>query len=147
MITAPRPMLDDRYIAGVLDVAARISVVQTTTGTELPDVAISSPDFALLDLLAQWSGVTAFITHRTYDRHRCAEHCKSAHQHVVSRSGRWNVKGAKATIILAACEKHMHLQRDAARDAIKVGLAAPFKLATVRKMVELGWELPEGMSA
>jgi hypothetical protein len=134
--------IDTPYVAGLLDIASRIAVVSTTAGTQLPDIAVSSPNFPVLNMLAEMSDVRAFITHRTYDRHRCAQHCESAHQHVVSNSGRWNVKGAKATVILAACLPHMRVQREAAEEALAVGLAAPCKPATMRKMGVLGWPLP-----
>lgn len=135
------------YIAGILDIMARITTMETTDGTRLPLVAVSTTDTGILNYLGEVSGITPFLTHRSYDKHRCIEHCETAHEHVVSTSGRWSVSGAKATIILHNVRPFLRMQLDAAEDALEVGLVAPFKPATPAKMVELGWKVPASMKA
>ena len=135
---------DLAYIAAVIDVMGNIREMETDTGTLLPLVSVSCPDEALLAYLGEVSDVQAFVTVRRYDRHRCTEHCDEAHQHVESRSRRWTVSGAKATVILAAVEPYLRFQKDRVAEMVALGLDAPRKAATPRKMKRLGWPLPEG---
>lgn len=130
------------YVAGILDVLGRFRVRETTDGTRLPYVAVSTPNTALLGYLADLTGVVAFTTRRTYDRHRCTEHCREAHQQVTSRSSRWSISGAKATVVLAAIEPYARFQKSAISDLLAVGLEAPRKASTSKKMVALGWPDP-----
>lgn len=130
------------YLAGVVDSCARIKVT-TVNGTDLPLVAVSGPNMALLDVLSAHTGVKNFVTRRDYDRHRCGLHCKEAHDHIVSVSGRWAVNGARATILLAAIQPHVHVQTKEVAEVLAVGLAAPRKAATIQKMADLGWPVPE----
>ena len=135
---------DLAYIAAVIDVMGNIREMETDTGTRLPLVSVSCPDEALLAYLGEVTDMQAFVTVRRYDRHRCTEHCDEPHQHVESRSRRWTVNGAKATIILAAVEPYVRFQRDRVAEMVALGLDAPKKRATPAKMKRLGWPMPEG---
>ena len=73
----------------------------------------------------------------------CSEHCGEKHQHVQSMSGRWSVTGAKATVVLWNIRPYQHLQVKAADTALVVGLGTGYKPATVARMAELGWDVPE----
>lgn len=132
------------HVAGVLDAMGRFKIRETPDGSQLPEIAVSCPNMPLLKYLGALTGSTPFVTKRTYDRHRCTEHCLEPHSHVVSESGRWGLTGARATVVLAAIEPFAVFQKTEVRDCLYVGLEAPKKKATPAKMSALGWPLPEG---
>lgn len=133
---------DKAYCAGVIDLAGVIRTRKINTDTELPYVALSGSNEAMLRHFARLTGTRAFVTSRNYYKAGCAEHCQAKHQHVVSTSGRWSLSGVKATVLLHNLRPYLRIQADAARDAVLVGLEAPFKAATLRRMLQLGWEAP-----
>lgn len=61
----------------------------------------------------------------------------------VSVSGRWQLTGGKATILLWNIRPYMRLQVPAATSAIALGMSTQYKPATLKKMAELGWDVPE----
>lgn len=140
------PLLSDpdlAYIAAVIDTKARIKKLYLPTGVVLPVVHLSCPDLQLLQYLGDITGITPFITRRTYKRHRCNEHCPDDHQdHVISESARWSVSGVKATILLAAIQPFIRFQKPEVDQAINLGLDAPFKAAKLKEMEKLGWSIP-----
>lgn len=131
------------YIAGIIDSLGGIRVRATPDGTDLPMVYVHAPNVAVLNYLAEATGTKMITVRRAYSRAGCAEHCAEKHQHVVSLSGRWSVTGVRATVVLWNIRPYLTLRADEARSALVVGLAAPFKPATPRKMADLGWELPD----
>jgi len=126
------------YVAGVIDVMGRIST-RAVGDAELPQVAVSCSNEALLRWLGELTGVRPFLTSRSYHRHACGSHCPTPHSEVTSVSGRWLVAGAKATIVLRAVRPMLRLQSDDADEALRAADAAGFKPATVAKMTALGW--------
>lgn len=130
------------YIAGIIDSQGGIRT-RVVGGTELPMVYLHGPNVPVLRLLADVTGTTVTTTRRKYSKAGCAQHCPDKHQHIVSESGRWSLTGVKATVLLWNIRPYMHFQTDAAREAINLGLRAPFKPATLQKMESLGWELPD----
>lgn len=131
------------YLAGVLDLAGVIRTRTVKTGTELPYVALSGSHGPMLNLLGQLTGTRAIITHRSYLKAGCSEHCSDKHLHVESVSGRWSVSGVKATVLLYNLRPYLFFNEGLAADAINVGLAAPFKAGVLHKMDALGWFLPD----
>ena len=130
------------YIAGVLDLHGVIRT-RTAGDTELPYVALSGSNEGMLTFLADVTGTRAVVTRRQFSRAGCAEHCSEKHQHVTSVSGRWSVSGVKATVLLWNVRPFMRLQAEEATSALAVGMSTKYKPATVRKMAELGWDVPE----
>jgi hypothetical protein len=130
------------YLAAVVDTQSIIRLRTTGDGTDLPMLALHGPNVALLEWLAELTGTKVTVTRRTYSKHGCAEHCPEKHQHIVSTSGRWSVSGAKATIVLDAVTPYLRWQYAAAIEAVRVGVTAPTKPATARKMHALGWPIP-----
>jgi hypothetical protein len=131
------------YVAGILDSQGSIAVRTTADGTELPQLSVSGPNVEMLLWLGEMTGVKPVITSRRYAKAGCAEHCSEKHVHVMSRSGRWLISGAKATVVLAATRPFLRWKGTQAGSAVELGLAAPFKQATPAKMRALGWPLPE----
>lgn len=137
---------DLAYLAAVIDTKARVKTLQLPTGSVIPVVHMSSPDMELLQYLGKLTGISPFITRRSYEKHRCTEHCPDQHDHVTSESARWSVSGAKATVLLAAIQPFIRFQKAEIDTAINVGLDAPVKTGTLKKMIALGWALPEEFS-
>lgn len=142
-MTAPRlRAVDLAYVAALVDAAAVVRIRRTRDSTELPYVAISTPDLALLTYFADLTGVGAVPTRRQFVKAGCAVHCAERHVHVTSTSGRWSVTGVRATVLLAAVRPYLRFKTATADVALAVGLAAPRKPATLGKMTELGWPAP-----
>lgn len=130
------------YVAAIIDTTAVIRT-RMANDTELPYVAVSGSNEGMLRLLGDLTGTKVTITRRSYSKAGCAEHCAEKHQHVQSVSGRWSVSGVKATVLLHNVRPYLRLQVNDAIAAINVGLATNYKPATIRKMRELGWDVPE----
>jgi hypothetical protein len=126
------------YIAGVIDVMGRIST-RAVGDADLPQVAVSCSNEALLRWLGTLTGVRPFLTTRSYHRHACGTHCPTPHSEVTSVSGRWVVSGVKATVMLRALRPMLRLQAEDADAALLAAHEAHFKPATLRKMLALGW--------
>jgi hypothetical protein len=134
------------YIAGVIDVRSRIKI-QRFGETDLPLVAVSTPDARLARFLCSATGMNPVLVRRDYKRVGCHDHCDRRHLHVKSQTSRWTVSGAKATIVLAATRPYLHIQTRDADAALACGLSATHKPATPTKMAALGWPLPEWRAA
>lgn len=130
------------YVAGILDALGRFRVHTSDEGTRLPHVGVSSPNLALLRDLADLTGVTVTNVVRDYNRVGCGEHCTAAHLHVDSITGRWQLVGHRATVVLAAVEPYLIGQHATAVDLVDLGLAAPHKRQTAAAMARLGWPTP-----
>lgn len=130
------------YIAGIIDTHAIIRLREYNE-TVLPMVAVHGPNASMLAYLARRTGTKVTWIERNYHRGGCVEHCPEPHVHIVSKSGRWHVSGAKATIMLSALRPFLQLQGYGADQAIEVGMKAPKKQATPEKMRVLGWPVPE----
>jgi hypothetical protein len=130
----------------VVDAQGHIAVRVTADGTQLPQLSLSCPNVPLLLWLGDLTGVRPVVTTRAYSKMGCAEHCATKHRHVTSTSGRWQISGAKATVVLAAIGPFLRWQVDEATAALELGLSAPFKPATPNKMEALGWPIPPGLT-
>jgi hypothetical protein len=136
------------YLAGVLDTRALLRTrLVPNSDTVLPHLALSCGDVDLLRWLGALTGVRVVVTARDYDKHRCLEHCDTAHDHLRSVSGRWSVTGVRATVLLCATRPYVRFRADAWDRHLAVGLAADRKAATVSKMAALGWPLPVAWTA
>ena len=130
------------YVAGIIDTTGVIRT-RMVQDTELPYVAVSGSNEGMLRFLAEVTGAKVTITRRSYMKAGCSVHCKEKHQHIQSISGRWSVSGVKATVLLHNVRPFMRLQAAEAAAALDVGLRTGFKPATVQKMSDLGWSVPE----
>lgn len=137
--------MDDKtlaYVAGVVDLLGLIRVRDLPNGTRLPVVQMHGNYMPTFAYFGELTGTKAIVTRRSYSRAGCAQHCKEKHQHIVSKSGRWSLTGAKATIVLWNIRPFLRIQADKADEALVVGLDTRFKPATLEKMRQLGWEVP-----
>lgn len=129
---------DLAWYAAVLDSRAALSE-RATDGKVLPMVSVHGPDLPLLYELARGTGVKVSEIRRAYSKSLCADHCPEPHRHVTSTSGRWQLTGGRATIVLAACLPYFRVQREAAEHLIEVGMEARLTLTATDGMRELGW--------
>lgn len=130
------------YIAGIVDAMGILRVREVRESTQLPMVAVHGSNLGLLDWLAARTGSGVTLTRREYMRDGCSLHCPQAHVHIQSYSGRWSLTGARATVLLYGIIPYMQLQSKTATEMLELGLATPYKAATVAKMTALGWPLP-----
>lgn len=127
------------YVAGILDSLARVRVRELDNGTKLAVVAISSPNLDLLRVVAQLTGVKVVRVRRSYGRVGCTQHCDQPHLHVSSDTGRWELVGVRAVMVLRAVRPYLVTLANEVDDVLAVTANAPAKPATVRKMHALGW--------
>lgn len=126
------------YLAGVVDALGRLRTRETDAGL-LPEVSVSSPRLELLAVLAQHTGVRVVGVHRDYQRLGCSEHCDRRHQHVQSDTGRWQVTGYRATVLLHALHPYLIRHRADAARLVLLGMSSGHKASTANDMHRLGW--------
>jgi len=129
------------YAAALVDSFAVLRV-RDYRGTGLPEVTIQGK-LAALDWLALITGVTVRTIPKSYSRHQCTEHCPDKHMRIESSSLRWQVTGARATIVLHGCAPFMRVQTRDAWKLIESGLAIGYKTDVVNDMTRRGWEIPD----
>jgi hypothetical protein len=130
------------WLAGVIDTMG-ILRARRVGENDLPGVFLHTPNVRLLERVAEMTGTRVTIVTRSYSKVGCAEHCEDKHLHVSSKSGRWSVTGAKATVLLKNILPYLQLQRAEAEELLRDTEGAPFKRATLAKMAKLGWPIPE----
>lgn len=130
------------YVAGVVDMHGVIRT-RLSGETVLPQLSVNGPNTAMLQYLGDLTGTKPIVRRRQYSKAGCSEHCAEKHQHVVSVSGTWSLSGGKATILLWNVRPFLRLQVEAATGAIALGMSTQYKPATLKKMAELGWDVPE----
>jgi len=137
----PSQVLDRAYTAALIDTLAVLRL-RTVRGTQLPIVAIHGSYPSVLTWLAERTGTQVVQTVRDYHRGACEEHCPGPHVHIQSMSGRWQVTGVRATILLYNIRAYMKFQVDEAQELIEAGLAAGYSGSAANSMAQLGWTLP-----
>jgi hypothetical protein len=130
---------DIAWSAGMFDTIGCVGARKLDTGTIVIMASISSPHIHLVQTMADLTGVSVVTVVRNYSRKGCAEHCEEQHDHVTSVTGRWQLVGIRARIFLTAIAPHLRIKQDQVEEALNVAAAMPFKPATVRKMLNLGW--------
>lgn len=140
---SPLTIADLAYIAGMIDTVALVST-RPYRDHRLPSVSVHMPVSPSLTYLAETTGVRLTIIRRDYVKAGCSQHCPEQHQHVYSVSGRWQVTGSRATIVLAAVRPYLKVQGAVADTTIELGLRVGRKPAIAEKMAGLGWPVPSG---
>lgn len=134
----PLDASDLAWYAAVIDSRAALSE-RPTDGQVLPMVSVHGPDMPLLQELARGTGVKVSEIHRAYSKSLCSEHCPEAHRHVVSNSGRWQLTGGRATVVLSACLPYIRVQREQAERLLAISKDARLTTTTLGGMRALGW--------
>lgn len=133
---------DLAYIAALLDAFALLRL-RDVNGTSLPQVTIQSKRVASLDWLAEVTGVAVMGISKDFHRHQCTDHCPTKHTRIEAKTRRWQLTGARATIVLHAVEPFMRVQGREARLLVEEGLTIGYKTDVVNEMRALGWAIPE----
>lgn len=134
---------DLAYMAALID---NLAVLKTrlVNGSDLPAIVLTttrSPE--AVRFLARCSGSQVTTLVREYNKKGCIAHCKQPHLHIDTTGHRWQVTGAKATIVLHNLLPYMRVQKDLARKLIEAGRTIGYKGQVVNRMRELGWDIPE----
>lgn len=140
--TLRRAEKDLAYAAALIDTLGHLRV-RELKGVQLPMVALHGTFVRSLEFLANLTGTKVTHTERDYHRGACAEHCPEPHTHVTSKSARWSVSGARATILLHNLLPYLRVQREEALQLIEVGKTVGYKGQVVVEMRQAGWEIPE----
>jgi hypothetical protein len=136
-----RPVAELAYVAALIDTFGVLRVREFRS-TDLPEVTIQGKRIAALDWLAEITGVSVVRVGKDYLRHQCSEHCPAKHTHIESFTRRWQLTGARATIVLHNVEPYMRLQGREARELVEAGRAIGYKGDVVNAMSRLGWDVP-----
>lgn len=137
----PLPPADLAYAAALVDSFA-VLTTRRVRETELPQVTIQGK-IAALPWLAELTGVKIIELVKGYDRHQCSEHCPDRHMRIESTTSRWQLTGARATVVLHSIEPYLRVQARTARSLVDAGTGIGFKTDVVNDMVRLGWTIPE----
>ena len=132
---------DLAYAAALIDSFA-VLTTRRVGEAELPQVTIQGK-VAALPWLAEVSGVKVIEVAKDYARHQCSEHCPDRHTRIESTTRRWQLTGARATVVLYSVEPYLRVQARTARGLVEVGQGLGFKTDVVNDMTRLGWTIPE----
>lgn len=152
------------WVAGVLDLKGKI-VTKKNRSRATPQfvLMVESKDVAVVRELCSLTGTHVEIKPERklpeWMRRPCAEHCPDKHEHVHAERpydwrmpgmARWTATGVTAAIILhnvlpyslanLGLEVALHSLLD---QAVLVGQGSGASMKAIRRMHELGWELPE----
>ena len=147
------------WMAGLIDIRGRIVVKNNKTrATRQYVLAISSKEMYLIRELASLTGTKPEIRteRQTPDwmRRGCQEHCPDAHIHVSYQpsfplAAVWSVTGSSMATVLYNVMPYLLSDRgyEAAyqyslENAPLVGQGSGMVLGSLRRLRELGWELP-----
>lgn len=129
------------YIAALVDSLAKLTS-RTVHRHELPVVTIQGK-YEILPWLASGTGVQLMKLDKGYARHQCSEHCPEKHMVIASWTYRWQLVGARATILLDNIYPFLRLQRATAGRLIELGQDAGAKAPTIEDMKRLGFTTGE----
>lgn len=132
---------DLSYVAAVVDNYAKLTT-RVVHSDQLPVVTIQGK-LNVLHWLAEITGVSLMTLDKDYVRHQCTEHCPDKHMPIVSWTYRWQLTGARATVVLYNIEPFMRVQAREARDLVELGRTVGFKTNVVNDMTRLGWHAPD----
>lgn len=130
---------DVAYVAGLVDALGRVRTRETTAGTLIAELSISSGNVSALSYVAHLTGVRVVRTSRRYPRVGCREHCPDPHRVVESASARWQLTGARAVVVLRAIRPYLRALGDTVDEVLDMTADAPSKPGTTRRMISLGW--------
>lgn len=154
------------WVAGVLDLKGRV-VTKKNKQRATPQfvLMVETKDMAIIRELCSLTGtrVEAKAERKVpeFMRRPCSEHCPEKHEHVHTEGGRdydwkmppvarWTATGAAAAVILhnvlpfSLANLGLEVALQALLDqATLTGQGSGATMAAIRRMKELGWELPE----
>lgn len=131
------------YAAALIDTLAVLKT-RLVNGSDLPVIAMTTtrhvPAARFLGALTA-TRLTPLV--KDYTHRGCNQHCPDKHNHVLSEGVRWQVTGAKATIVLHNVLPALRVQAGEAQRLVSLGRQIGYKGQVVNRMRELGWEIPD----
>jgi hypothetical protein len=150
------------WMAAIFDMKGRINR-KTNQSRATPQLVlrIDSASPRVIEELCRLTGgsveIRDGIQFKEYDQRGCTEHCPAAHihhdGHVVPEVTRWTITGAAAAVVLHNVIPYMVTDRgledmmnEALANLVTTGQGSGAVRAAVRRLAQLGWELPPGMA-
>lgn len=153
------------WFAGILDLRGRL-LVKTNQMRATPQFVLMAEtrELGIIRELSSLTGTKAEIQKarmlRDFMRRGCTEHCPEAHVHVdddkrmMPRIARWTITGAGMVTVLENLMPFLMVERgyqdavdQAYRDTTLVGQGSGAVLASLRRLRDLGWDLPDRYEA
>lgn len=156
------PMAQLGWLAGVLDLKAKIvTKANQQRATAQYVLVVDSKDYSLIRELGTMVGTRPELKAKRerpeWMRRGCVEHCPEQHvhvpyQHAYPAMGRWTVTGAAAAVVIYNASIYMRTSKREQLDvvcetlikqAVLDGQGAGATVKSIRRMADLGWDLPE----
>lgn len=133
---------DLAYAAALVDTLGALTL-RDVGPSQLPVVTLQGRFTEALAWLGEQTGTKIIVLQREFMRSGCTHHCPEPHVHIRSSSGRWQISGAKATIVLHNLLPYLRTQDETARTLIEAGRSIGYKGQVVQAMAAKGWDIPE----
>lgn len=148
------------WMAGILDLRGRLLVKKNQMRNTPQFVLIAeTKEVAIVRGLSSLTGTKAELQAarplKDFMRRSCAEHCPEAHVHVededrmMPRIARWSITGAGMVTVLDNLLPFLMVDRgyeeaieQVSRDTTLTGQGSGAVMASLRRLRDLGWDLP-----
>ena len=149
------------WMAGILDLRGRL-VVKKNQMRATPQFVLmaETKEVAIVRGLSSLTGTRAELQAakplKDFMRRSCAEHCPEAHVHVeddgrmMPRVARWTITGAGMVVVLENLMPFLMVDRgyeeaveQVSRDTTLTGQGSGAVIASLRRLRDLGWEIPD----
>ena len=149
------------WMAGILDLRGRLLVKKNQMRNTPQFVLIAeTKEVSIIRELSSLTGTKAELQAarplKDFMRRSCTEHCPEAHVHVedqdrmMPRIARWTITGAGMVTVLDNLMPFLMVDRgypeaidQVTRDTTLTGQGSGAVMASLRRLRDLGWELPE----
>lgn len=153
------------WMAGVIDLKGRlITKKNAQRATPQYVLMVETKEFGVVRELANMTGTRPELMApkkiKEFMRRSCTEHCPEAHVHVADeflempRMGRWTITGASMATVLDNLSPFLvvdkgwsELIEKIARTITLVSHGSGAVLASLRRLRDLGWDLPDQYAA
>ena len=162
------PVAQLGWMAGILDLKGRVlykNNQRRAPGSRQMVLAVDSTQLSIIKALAQMTGTNPELKkiqpgkEGGWWRKGCDEHCDNAHIHVspagegdFPASARWTITGTGMAIVmhnvlpfLRSDHGFPDIMAEALGQAKVNGRGSPATMTSIRRLVDLGWELPEAL--
>lgn len=148
------------WMAGIMDLRGRLLVKKNQMRATPQFVLIAeTKEVSIIRELSSLTGTKAELQAarplKDFMRRSCVEHCPEAHVHIedqdrmMPRVARWSITGAGMVTVLDNLMPFLMVDRgypeaieQVSRDTTLVGQGSGAVLASLRRLRDLGWEIP-----
>lgn len=161
------PVAQLGWMGGILDLKGRVLYKNNQSrapGSRQMVLAVESTSMPIIRELARMTGTNPELkridpNRAGWLRKGCQEHCDSAHIHVTGVDGkefpasaRWTITGTGMAIVvhnvlpfLRSDHGFPEIMEEAIAQAKITGRGSPATITSIRRLIDLGWELPEAL--